>query len=101
MTKRQFETIIEWQNKTFPGASSFSKIVHLQEELEEVALEIGIDDERMHLEFADCFMLLYGAAATSGMSYEDICAAIWEKFEINLKRKWGKPDENGVVNHIK
>jgi hypothetical protein len=34
------------------------------------------------------------------MNYNDICKAISEKFEINKKRKWGKPDANGVVNHI-
>lgn len=101
MTRRQFETIVEWQKKTFPDASPFSKIAHLQEELGEVALEIDIDNNRMRLEFADCFMLLFGAAASSGMSYDDICAAIWDKFAINLKRKWGKPDENGIVKHLK
>jgi hypothetical protein len=35
------------------------------------------------------------------MTYEDICQAIQEKFEINKSRKWGKPDANRVVKHIK
>ncbi len=35
------------------------------------------------------------------MRYQDICKAIQEKFEINKARKWGEPDANGVVNHIK
>jgi len=45
--------------------------------------------------------LLFGTAASDGMSYEDICEAIESKMQINFKRKWGKPDKNGVVNHIK
>ena len=53
------------------------------------------------LEFADCFLLLFGAASSDGMSYEDCIACIDEKFEIVKKRKLGKPDANGVVNHIK
>lgn len=52
-------------------------------------------------EFADCFILLFGAADIFGMSYEDICKAIDDKMSINYKRNWGKPDENGVVNHVK
>jgi hypothetical protein len=53
------------------------------------------------MEFADCFILLFGAAASDGMSYDDICKAIDEKMEINFNRKWGKPNNDGVVNHIR
>lgn len=53
------------------------------------------------MEFADCFTLLFGAASSYGMSYNDILNCIEDKMIINKKRKWGKPDENGVVNHIK
>ncbi len=53
------------------------------------------------MEFADCFILLFGSAASDGMTYDDIVDAINKKMEINLNRKWGKPDENGIVNHIK
>jgi hypothetical protein len=53
------------------------------------------------LEFADCFLLLFGCAAADGMTFADICQAIDDKMVINRKRNWGKPDENGVVNHIK
>jgi hypothetical protein len=34
------------------------------------------------------------------MDYDDISNAILEKMSINKKRKWGTPDENGVVKHI-
>lgn len=64
-------------------------------------MDVIANEVNKRLEFADCFFLLFGAAAADGMSYDDVCAAIQEKFEINLKRQWGKPDANGVVKHIK
>jgi hypothetical protein len=53
------------------------------------------------MEFADCFILLFGAANSAGFSYNEILKSIDEKMEINLTRKWGKPNEDGVVNHLK
>ena len=100
MTKEQFIAITQWQKETFGQATPLSKLAHLAEEVTELRLAIDFDKSDKKLEFADCFFLLFGAAAADGMSYEDVCAAIDEKFEINKKRKWGKPDANGVVNHI-
>lgn len=106
MNAKQFNSITKWQDKTFPEATADSKMKHLKEELEEVQDAYNkkftdFDYHEMTLEFADCFLLLYGCAAKCGMDYEEICDAIDEKMRINKSRKWGKPDENGVVKHIK
>lgn len=101
MTEQQFNEITKWQNETFGEATAYSKVMHLKEEIEELAVDVAIDGYEKQLEFADCFILLFGAAASDGMSYEDICKAINKKMAINRARKWGKPDENGVVKHIK
>lgn len=101
MTQEQFIKITSWQESTFGQATSLSTLNHLFEELKEVCLDIVANNPEKRLEFADCFILLFGAAKRDGMTYEDICNAIDEKMEINYKRKWGKPKENGVVNHIK
>jgi len=101
MNKELFKEVIEWQEETFGEATALSKVMHLKEEVEELAVDVVSKGPFRRLEFADCFMLLFGAAAADGMSYEDICEAVKEKMEINRKRTWGKPDENGVVNHIK
>jgi len=106
MTKHQFLSICSWQRNTFGQATPFSKIAHLEQEVEELyeALHMNEPNEssqKIKFEFADCFILLFGAADSYGMSYEDICQAIDDKMNINYKRNWGKPDENGVVNHIK
>lgn len=100
MRKDQFKKITEWQNRTFGEATPLSKIEHLKQEIEELQEDVESNAEDKRLEFADCFILLFGAAASDGMSYDDICDAINEKMKINYRRKWGKPDEKGVVNHL-
>lgn len=102
MKKDQFEEITKWQKETFPKATTHSKLTHLIDEIDELHLSITHNNGlEKRLEFADCFFLLFGAAASDGLTYDDICNAIQEKFEINKLRKWGQPNENGVINHIK
>lgn len=101
MNQKQFSEITDWQKSTFPHGTPLSKISHLAEEMIELTEDIMKNSEDRRLEFADCFILLFGAAASDGMTYEDICKAIDEKMEVNYSRKWGKANENGVVNHIK
>ena len=101
MEKSQFKEITEWQKETFKKATPLSKLAHLKQEIEELETDLINDNKERRLEFADCFLLLFGAAQADGMSYEDIINCIDEKFQIVKKRKWGKPDKNGVVNHIK
>lgn len=100
MKKVQFKEVTEWQNKTFGKATSLSKIAHLKKEIKELIADIKSDNPNKRSEFADCFILLFGAAASDGMSYEDICDAIDEKMAINREREWGEPDAEGVVNHV-
>ena len=99
--ENQFEEITEWQKKTFGQATTMSKLNHLAEELIELTQDVKNNNPNRRLEFADCFLLLYGAARADGMSYDDIYDCIEEKMVINKKRIWGKPGENGVVNHVK
>jgi hypothetical protein len=103
MTKEQFEAISEWQKETFGQATALSKIAHLKQEINELECELNQFNNPTGtlMEFADCFILLFGSAASYGMNYEDICEAVNAKMNINIKRSWGEPDLNGVVNHIK
>lgn len=100
MDIKRFTDIVEWQQQTFPGATSLSKVEHLKEEVNELAESIESNDTKRALEFADCILLIYGAAAADGMTYHNIMEAIDFKMSINRNRKWGKPDEKGVVKHI-
>ena len=104
MTKQQFIAITQWQRETFKSSSSLSKIAHLADELQELVLELKApirDVEKVRAEFADCFILLFGAADAAGMIYGQILEAIDKKHAINKNRRWGTPDASGVVNHIK
>lgn len=101
MKQEQFEAITQWQKETFKTATPLSMIAHLRQEVNELESDIQNHIDNRHLEYADCFILLFGAAFRDGMTYEDICAAINEKMVINRFRKWGEPDADGVVNHIK
>ena len=100
MTEQQFNEIAAWQKETFGQATPLSKIAHLAKELSELSYDLINNKPERRLEYADCFFLLFGSAAADGMTYQDICQAIQEKFEINKARKWGNPDENGIVEHI-
>jgi len=101
MTKEQFIKITNWQKETFGQSTSLSKLAHLKQELKELKSDVKNNAKGKRHEFADCLFLLFGAAHAEGMTYEDICDSLDEKLEINKNRVWGKPDENGVVNHIK
>jgi len=106
MNQQLFNEVTEWQKKTFPQATTISKLHHLKQEVEELfkAIEyLDPEDPEDHVkpEFADCFLLLFGAAKAYGMTYEEITKCIEDKFEINKLRKWGEADKDGVVNHVK
>ena len=88
------------QNKTFSQSTVLSKLYHLQEEIQELITDLQSANPNRRFEFAYCIILLFGAACDDGMTYDIICRAIQEKFEINKNRKWGIPNKNGVVNHI-
>ena len=64
MKESQFNEITKWQEETFPNATASSKLFHLLEEIKELHEEIltDIEGKKKRLEFADCFLLLFGAA---------------------------------------
>ncbi len=99
MTQEQHLQVIDWQRETFPSGTVYSCIKHLTSELRELLDAETFEQQRM--EFADCFLLLFGAADRAGMSYDDVCKAIEDKMEINRNRTWGKPNADGYVEHIK
>jgi hypothetical protein len=99
MNRQQYKTITEFQDKTFPNATPLSCVNHLFEEVNELKEDIQ-NGKHSPFEIADCFHLLFGICHKSGMTYEDIVAAIDGKMEINLKRKWGEINELGYQKHI-
>ncbi len=69
---------------------------HLKKEVQEL-----IDNPDDEMEWADNFLLLLDAAWRKGHSLQDLINFADKKLDININRKWGEPDKDGVYQHIK
>ena len=94
--------INNWQLRTFPTGSVEGKLRHLNSEIQEVfeAIHNKESQEAIDMEFADCFILLIGAAAKYGLEASEILEVIDKKMKINKTRTWEKR-EDGLTHHIK
>lgn len=117
--QKLMDEIRAWSDKTFGDAQRTIPILHhLGKEVPELieALKkeeaagfdnsIGVGEfsrrvSEVKMEFADCFTLLLDAASHYDMTAEDLVEVSKSKLEINKARRWGKPDKNGVVEHIR
>ena len=91
------DEIAIWSDATFgSGRPADIPLNHLAKEIQELIVS---PEDRM--EYADCLILLLDAFRLTGGSAEELINTCYEKMEINRKRKWGKPDKNGVVEHIR
>lgn len=91
----------EWAKHTFPTDSGDHRGVleHLKREIDEFfeAIENGDPIEDIHEEGADIvFLVTHFTHKTGGNMGEQLI----RKFNINQRRKWGEPDEFGVVSHV-
>jgi len=103
-----------WSNKTFDNGNhtpkrSISISYHLQKEAKELteALEryfanpSQANKDAVRKEIADVTTLLLDSGSKFGMTARQIILEGFKKLEINKKRTWGQPDQNGVVEHIR
>jgi len=83
-----------WAEDTFgQDATNAGRVEHLREEVEELAKE-PLD----RYELADILILVIHHAWANHI---DLRQALEEKFKIVRKRKWMKPNEKGVINHVR
>lgn len=85
-----------WADATFApdgGYRGQSIVAHLAKEVIELA-----ENTRDMEELADCMILLFHLAHQNGGNLQ---AAIARKFAIIQRRKWGKPDAAGVIEHVR
>lgn len=96
MISRKMDVIVreinEWQDKVFTAATAQSKAAHLKREADEL-----YDNPTDGGEMADIFILLCGVAHKAGLNLE---IEVEKKMAINRERIWGKPDAEGVVEHV-
>ena len=107
--QRLMNEISEWSDSAFGEDQRNPAIAyHLKKEVPELidALEKFQNEsqssvDKVGFEFADCFMLLLDSASHFGLTAGNLIYYTEEKLKINKTRKWGAPDENGVIEHIK
>jgi hypothetical protein len=93
----------KWADKCFPSSSIRSCICHLDREVMELKnsykFNPWIDLETVDLyELVDIYLLLLHISHKQGF---DLMKYAKKKHSINKKRKWGKPDKDGVVEHLR
>jgi NTP pyrophosphatase (non-canonical NTP hydrolase) len=93
--------IRSWSVPTFGDRyqATIPVLNHLKKEIDELILEIEEDGDYSE-EFADCFMLLLDAAGGRGLTAENLIDYTYQKLNKNKTRTWGKPNEDGVIEHI-
>lgn len=109
--KKSFQGLMNWNfdfaKRKFPKHFNdpIPPIHHLKEELKELIEELENAKyqtiERIGFEYADCLILLLGSAKRFGFTANELLNYCFRKMEINEKRNWGEPDENGVYKHKK
>lgn len=82
-----------WSEETFGHATPTSITKHLLKEAQELA-----DDPTDGEEMADILMLL---AHLFAVTDKDPVYELQRKLAINRRRTWGKPDADGVVEHVR
>ena len=117
--QKLMDDIAEWSDGAFGDGQRNPAIVHhLLKEVKELIEAIDIynyHEKRQNLavikeenlsgnvniEFADCFMLLLDSASHFGLTADDLVKVTEWKLDVNRKRKWGKADKNGIVEHVR
>ena len=98
------DNIKEWSDATFGEMQRTPGMVaHLKKEVDELAKEVAQNDNELgiQIELADCLMLLLDVASHSGIDAESLLFEVEHKLGINKIRKWGEPNTNGSIEHIK
>lgn len=94
--------VTEWAASVFGDPTPKAKILHLWEELEEAFAEAW--HAKVMFEIADCGLITMHLASSLGIELpepsKDFARVLRVKLEVCQRRKWGKPDSNGVVRHV-
>ena len=104
------EEISEWSDATFGEMQRNAGIIaHLIREVKELA-DAWNKYERepcnqylyeFYEELADCMMLLLDTAAHADMDSRLLLNEVKRKLDINKKRRWGKANADGSIEHLK
>jgi len=100
MTARQtYEDIIEWSQATFGSSTERGPIGPLKHLIKEAGE--AIEAPKDILEYADCQILVWDAAARAGFSYDELIAAVTAKFAMLKHREYPKTADGEISEHVK
>lgn len=88
--------LIKEAKELVEALENFERCQSLEEEWNYASTNMKICDE-----FADCFLLILDCARRYGVNTELLIKLSVAKLAICKTRKWGEPDQDGVVEHIK
>lgn len=89
----------EWSQKTFGLDGVRGPVGPLNHLAKEVNEAIAKPDDIN--EYADLLLLTFDAARRSGLTFDGLIGAARGKLEVNKLRKWGVPNSDGSVEHIR
>ncbi|HEY8389214.1 MAG TPA: dATP/dGTP pyrophosphohydrolase domain-containing protein [Parasegetibacter sp.] len=100
------DEIFTWQSEVFGSGQKrvLPTLRHLSKEITTEIIEpmgAGKIPENLPEEYADCFILLINALYNSGYTFKDLELFVRRKFAINKARKWSKPNEEGIIEHVR
>jgi len=104
ITLQQFmDDVHKWADEIFgKERTTLAPLYHLKKEVDEAILAVKNESrDAVRIELADCFILILNATSKYGLTFENLFITAQNKMEANKKRQWGKPDKNGVVEHLK
>lgn len=89
----------EWSRTTFGSDAErgpAGPLAHMAKEIAEVQA-----NPKDLMEYADLLLLLFDACRRAGFNFHQLRRAACEKLKINKARKWGKPNADGSVEHVR
>lgn len=107
--------ISDWSDKTFNnGINSPKRSIAISHHLQKESIELTFalkefikngghqkDYVKVINEIADVQILIWDVCSKLDIDIIELKRIIEYKFDINKQRKWGTPDKNGVVEHVK
>lgn len=96
---RFWSELSDWSQATFGTDAErgpAGPLAHLSREVAEVQADPG-----NLTEYADLLFLVFDACRRAGFTYEQLVAGVFAKLAVNRSRAWGKPDAEGVCEHVR
>lgn len=92
------EEIGTWSKETFGNKNrTIALLTHVKSELDEAIGAYEKQSRYFDFEIADVFILMLDIMDRNNIPMSRMRTAIMAKMEINKRREWNEPDENGVI----